>query len=174
MAATVTAHPSSATTTTTTAPSAKFSIPTIPPNVSTGIAYLCNTDANRSVMCWYDNASVSQDGVTLPQATDPVGPSDSDVTWEGQPVRGLIMNSESPTDFTCNIGVNAPEAAFQSQVGTASLLLLPSPGQPATTSYFADFNCFKDNGRVLYTDGNFGKVYSIYYCLFANSFHGTG
>jgi hypothetical protein len=167
MAATVTDLPS-----TTTTPNMKLRIPPIPPTVPTGIAYLCNTDANRSVMCWYDNASVSQDGVTLPQATDPIGPSD--VTWEGQPMSGLIMNSDSPTDFTCDIGVNAQAAAFRSQVGTASLLLIPSPGQPASTSYFADFNCFKDNGRVLYTDGNFGQVYSIYYCLFANSFHGTG
>jgi hypothetical protein len=172
MAATVATAASS--TITTAASSTNSGIPSIPPNVLTGIAYLCNTDANRSVMCWYDNASASSDGITPPQATDPVGPSDSVVTWEGQVVRGIIMPSDSPTDFSTNIGLDGATAPFQSQVGTASLLLLPAPGQPASTSYYADFNVFKDDLRVLYTDGQFGQVYSVYYCLFANSFHGLG
>ena len=77
-----------------------MSIPPVPPTVSTGIAYLCNTAAGRSCICWYDNLSTSQDGVTPPQVTDPVGPSDADVVWEGQQVSGIIMNSETPTDFT--------------------------------------------------------------------------
>jgi hypothetical protein len=74
--------------------------PTIPDNIKTGVAYLCNSDSNRSVMCWYDNASTSQDGVTLPQATDPVGPTNGPVTWEGQRVSGIIMSSDKPTDVS--------------------------------------------------------------------------
>src|SRR3954454_20789808 len=74
--------------------------PTIPDNVHTGIAYLCNSDSNRSVMCWYDDASTSQDGVTLPQAADPVGPTNGPVTWEDQNVRGIIMSSNKPTDVS--------------------------------------------------------------------------
>ena len=74
--------------------------PTIPDNVKTGVAYLCNSDSNRSLMCWYDNASTSQDGVTLPQAADPVGPTNGPVTWEGQAVRGIIMSSNKPTDVS--------------------------------------------------------------------------
>ena len=178
MAATVASHPAAAAAAAAAAapmaPKTNDGVPEVPPNVLTGIAYLCNTDANRSVMCWYDNASLSQDGVTAPQATDPVGPTDSDVTWEGQQVSGIIMASDTPADFSCNIGVDGATAPFQSQVGTASLLLLPTPGQPATTHYYADFNCFKDDARVLYTDGQFGQVYSLYYCLFANGLHATG
>ncbi len=148
--------------------------PTVPDNVKSGIAYLCNSDSNRSLMCWYDNASVSNDGVTLPQAADPVGPTNGPVTWEGQTVRGIIMSSNKPTDFATTIGPNAQSANFQDQVGIASLLLLPFPGQPDTTDYFANFSCFKDDARVVYTDANFGKVYCLYYCTFANAIHGTG
>jgi hypothetical protein len=72
--------------------------PIVPDNVKTGIAYLCNSDSNRSVMCWYDNASTSVDGVTLPQAADPVGPTNGFVTWEGHDVAGIIMSSNDPTD----------------------------------------------------------------------------
>jgi hypothetical protein len=84
------------------------------------------------------------------------------------------IHANKDPQFTTSIYVNAQSANFQAKVGTASLLLLPYPGQPSTTNYFADFNCFKDDNRVLYTDANFGKVYSLYYCQFANSLHGTG
>ena len=84
------------------------------------------------------------------------------------------IRANKDPQFTTSIYANAQSANFQDKVGTASLLLLPYPGQPSTTDYFADFNCFKDDNRVLYTDANFGKVYSLYYCQFANSLHGTG
>jgi hypothetical protein len=53
------------------------------------------------------------------------------------------------------------------------LLLNALPGQPAETMFFADFNCFRDDGRVLYTDANLGQVNSLYYCIFANAVHGV-
>jgi hypothetical protein len=98
--------------------------PTIPDNVRTGVAYLCNSDSNRSLMCWYDNASTSQDGVTLPQAADPVGPTNGPVTWEGQIVRGIIMSSNKPTDVSSPV----PSKLYQWQPGSIQSLSLYAPG----------------------------------------------
>jgi hypothetical protein len=84
------------------------------------------------------------------------------------------IRANKDPQFTTSIAANAQSANFQDKVGTASLLLLPVLGQPSTRDNFADFNCFKDDNRVLYTDANFGKVYSLYYCQFANRVEGAG
>ena len=56
------------------------------------------------------------------------------------------IRANKDPQFTTSIGANAQSANFQDK---------------STTNYFADFNCFKDDNRVLYTDANFGKVYSL-------------
>ena len=158
----------------TTNPSAPQShFPVVPDNVKTGIAYMTNTDANNSMMCWYDNASASQDGLAVPQAADLVGPVDSVVTWEGHFIKGLLFPSDTPKDFTSEVFGDAQSHNFQDKVGVANLLLLRTDGQPANVNNFANFDVFKDNGRLLYTDANFGKVYSIYYSTFNNTVSST-
>ena len=147
--------------------------PPIPPTVKTGIAYLTNTDANNSMMCWYDNVSASQDGLAVPQAADLVGPVDSDVVWEGYFINGLLFNSDTPKDFTSEIFANAQSLGYQQKCGVANLLLNRTPGQPDNVRNFVNFDAFKDNGRVLYTDSNYGKVYCLYYCTFNGEISST-
>jgi len=114
--------------------------------------YLSNCDEFEpgilySEMDYYSNAKSGSQDEEQPQATAYV--QNGYVTWEGQQVCATF--SSSGEQFCSNIESGAGSYATGAFAGT---------GYNDET----DFNCYKDNGRTLYTStGIICK--SIYYCF---------
>ncbi|OBT54669.1 hypothetical protein VE04_10288 [Pseudogymnoascus sp. 24MN13] len=97
---------------------------------------------------YYSNGANSQNGE---QPDDTCYPDLSGyVNWEGNAVSGTFSGG---TTFTSHIDSTAQSRALYSYSGWG-------------TNTYHNFNCYKDNYRLLYSFGSYPvKCYSIYYCL---------
>jgi hypothetical protein len=123
------------------------------------IVYLANNDNGGSQVCMYRNVGNSQAGQVPDWRVELSKPGF--VVWEGQPI-----SADPNGRFSCNIERNA--ASLTGKVGTGRLDTLPdSDGK----GHFINFNCFKDNDRVLFFGGEAGNVRSIYFCTTDGQLH---
>jgi hypothetical protein len=123
------------------------------------IVYLANNDNGGSQVCMYRKVEDSQAG-QIPDWKVVVS-QPGFIIWEGQRIL-----ADPNGKFSCFIQAN--QAQPNEKVGTGRLDTLPdSEGH----SHFINFNCFKDNDRVLFFGGEAGNVRSIYYCTTDGQFH---
>jgi hypothetical protein len=118
---------------------------------SSEIVYLANCHtpkgAEYSEVDYYANWAGSQQGQ---RPNDACGIDDSGyITWEGS--ERACTFSDTGVTFTSDIASDAQSLPDYSYAG---------PGWNGYTN----FNCYKDNGRLLYKLG-ISSCYSIYYCL---------
>jgi hypothetical protein len=105
-------------------------------------------------MCHYKDWQNSKSG-QFPDDTAMLSASNAQVKWEGQQLTG--KNTQSGFTFTCHIDADAQSKSAFSQVGTGTLPIWAPAG-------LAVFNCYKDNGRVLFSNAHTGApVQSIHY-----------
>jgi hypothetical protein len=124
---------------------------TIPVKRSGETVYLVNCDipsaAEYSEVAYYANGADSQNG-QLPGDICDIDDTGY-ITWEGS--ERSCTFSDSGVTFTSDIASYAQSLADYSYAG------------PGWNNY-GSFNCYKDNGRLLYSSGE-AYCYSIYYCL---------